>query len=238
MPFQLQTQPKSVPPLTSVFFLIDTSGRMCGQPIDAVNTAMRDAISVVQKYAQDEMDTAICYHVLGFDSGAYWMTYPCNIENIQWIDLRTSTGRSLGMAYRMLNEKLTRKEGGFFQEHANNVPIIILLLAGTPTDEVDSGLTVLRENKWFQQSIKIAIEFQEVDGFDFHHSALADFAGEDGIVVTNPNNLKHDLETIAINAAIFNCGIHSVAKDFFPHLYVDMENDEIYGPEYDLFEDI
>lgn len=215
------------PPLTSVFFLIDTSGKMNGELIDAVNLAMREAIPEVQKYVQENAENvAICFNVLEFDTEARWMyNIPVPVGDFIWSDLNGSGLRSLGEAYRKLNEKLSRKNGGFLLGHAHNAPIIILLLAGTPTDDVESGLAVLRENAWFQYSSKIAIEFQVGEESNYH-SALVDFIGEDGLI-TDLCNLNQYLKE-----AIMGCFIPHRMKDNVSNIDRDNFLDD------DLFDDI
>ena len=197
MPIIVDDQVRGAMPLTPIFFLIDTSGSMSGQPIEAVNTAMREAIPEVQKFTQENADVAVRYSVLEFSTGAKWMnTTPGYVEDFKWIDLQASGLTALGEAYKMLNDKLSRKNG-FLQEHANNAPIIILLTDGAPTDDAASGLALLKENKWFKQSIRIAMELP-----GSIHSALVDFAGgEEGVIPTDPEKLKQYLKIIAINSA-------------------------------------
>ena len=194
MPLNILEQVEVFQPLQSVFFLIDTSGRMEGQAIEAVNTAMRELLLDVQEYVQENVDNvSVRYNVLEFNTEARWMyNAPVPVEDFLWLDLQGSGLRSLGEAYRRLNEKLSRKNGGFLYEYANKAPIIILLLAGTPTDDVESGLAVLKENKRNQHSIKIATEFLVGEELDYH-SVLVEFIGEDGLI-TEAYNLSQYLK--------------------------------------------
>ena len=198
MPIKTDDQVRGAMPLTPIFFLIDTSGSMAGQSIEAVNTAMREAIPEVQKFTQQNADVAIRYSVLEFSTGAKWMNEaPGYVEDFKWVDLQASGLTAMGKAYSMLNDKLSRKNGGFLQEHANNAPIIILLTDGVPTDDAAAGLALLRENSWFNQSIKIAMELPGAN-----HSALVEFAGgEEGVIPTDPEKLRQYLGIIAINSA-------------------------------------
>lgn len=193
-----QIQEVGAMPLTPIFFLIDTSGSMAGQSIEAVNTAMREAIPEIQKFARENADVAIRYSVLEFSTGAKWMTETLGyVEDFQWVDLQTSGLTALGEAYGKLNDKLSRKAGGFLQEHANNSPIIILLTDGAPTDDAASGLKLLNENKWFKHAIRIAIELPGAN-----HLSLVEFAGgEEGVISTEPQKLRDYLKIIAINSA-------------------------------------
>ena len=191
-------QEQSAKTLTPIFFLIDTSGSMQGQSIDAVNAAMREAIPVVQEFALDEPDVAIRYYVLDFNTSANWMSEdPGNVEDFGWSDLRADGLTSLGLAYQKLNAKLSRK-GGFLQEHGNNAPILILLTDGAPTDDAESGLALLKENKWFKASCRIAFKLPGAN-----ISTLKDFTGsEESVIEVSPDKLKDLLKVVAINSAV------------------------------------
>lgn len=193
----IPNQKQGAMPLTTIFFLIDTSGSMAGQSIDAVNAAMQEAIPEVQKFTQENSDVAIRYCVLEFSTGAKWMnTTPGYVEDFHWSPLEASGLTALGEAYSMLNEKLSRKNG-FLQEHTNNAPILILLTDGAPTDDAESGLALLKENAWFKQSIRIAVELPGAI-----HSTLVDFTGsEEGVISTDPKKLKQFLKVIAVRSS-------------------------------------
>lgn len=187
-------------PLTPIFFLIDTSGSMNGQKIDAVNNAMQEAIPAIQEFAENNSDSNIRVNVLEFNSAANWRSNGLsNVEDLIWVNLQATGGTSLGSAYSMLSEKLSRKNGGFLQEHVNNKPIIILLTDGYPTDDAASGLNLLKQNKWFQNAIRIAFELE--GGVD--HQALVDFTGsEEFVIPVSTDRLKEHLKVVAINSAM------------------------------------
>lgn len=187
-------------PLTPIFFLIDTSGSMTGQKIDAVNNAMQEAIPAIQEFAETHSDSNIRVNVLEFNSAASWRSNGLsNVEDLIWVNLQATGGTSLGSAYSMLSEKLSRKNGGFLQEHVNNKPIIILLTDGYPTDDATSGLHLLKQNKWFQNAIRIAFELE--GGVD--HQALVDFTGsEEFVIPVSTDRLKEHLKVVAINSAM------------------------------------
>ena len=48
MPIKTSNQEMGARPLTPIFFLIDTSGSMVNDPIEAVNAAMREAIPEIK----------------------------------------------------------------------------------------------------------------------------------------------------------------------------------------------
>jgi uncharacterized protein YegL len=198
MPIKTTDQEIGARPLTPIFFLVDTSGSMVNDPIEAVNAAMRQAIPEIKNFAQENADSSILVNVLEFSTGVNWMSEkPVNVEDFNWYDLKASGLTAMGAAFGELNNKLSRKAGGFLQEHANNAPIIVLLTDGAPTDDAQSELEDLKKNKWFSYAIKIAIELPGAI-----HSSLVEFVGsEEGVIPTDTNKLKELLKVIAVNSA-------------------------------------
>ena len=145
MPIKTTNQEIGARPLTPIFFLVDTSGSMVNDPIEAVNAAMRQAIPEIKNFAQENADSSILVNVLEFSTGVNWMSEkPVNVEDFNWYDLKASGLTAMGAAFGELNNKLSRKAGGFLQEHANNAPIIVLLTDGAPTDNAQSELEDLK----------------------------------------------------------------------------------------------
>lgn len=52
MPIKTTDQEIGARPLTPIFFLVDTSGSMINDPIEAVNAAMRQAIPEIKNFAR------------------------------------------------------------------------------------------------------------------------------------------------------------------------------------------
>lgn len=182
--------------LTNIFFLVDTSGSMIGQKIDAVNNAMQEAIPIVRDFASKEASHKIQCSILEFNSGINWITEHVDAEDLQWIDLNASGGTSLGAAYTQLASKLTRNKGGVMAQHLNNAPIIILITDGYPTDDALAGLSLLKKNKWFMAAVKIAIE---ITGGDVDRKQLIDFTGTSELVIpVDSDRLKDELKNIAV----------------------------------------
>lgn len=186
--------------LTNIFFLIDTSGSMSGNgKIDAVNTAMHEAIPIVRDFAAKEASHKIQCSILEFNTGANWITkQPVDAEDLQWIDLSASGATYLGDAYKELASKLSRKGGGVMAQHLNNAPIIILLTDGYPTDDSSAGLSLLKKNKWFMAAVRIAIE---ITGGDVDRQQLIDFASTEELVIpVASDQLQKHLKNIVVQS--------------------------------------
>ena len=182
-------------PQQTIFFLQNTPNRMDGELIEEVNSAMHEVIPELKRFAEDNLDYSIKFCCMDFGHSPRWMGC-ADILDYVWLDVLSTGGNALGEAYYLLNSVLSRQEGGFMQRHLNCIPIIILLLGATPWDDVESGLEVLKKNKWFQHSIKIAIEV-DYDPHPCFHQYLLDFTmDENAIIHANETNLRIILKDI------------------------------------------
>jgi len=178
-----------------IFFLLNTPNRMYGELIEEVNSAMHEVIPELKRFAEDILDYSIKFCCMEFGYSSKWVVC-ADILDLFWIDVNTTGGTALGEAYHKLNSALSRQEGGFMQLRHNCAPIIILLLGATPSDDVESGLEVLKKNKWFQHSIKIAIEV-DYNPHPYFHKYLLDFTmDENAIIHADETNLRIILKDI------------------------------------------
>lgn len=180
-----------------IFFLLNTPNRMYGELIEEVNSAMHEVIPELKRFAEDNLDISIKFCRMEFGYSSKWVEC-ADILDYVWLDVWSTSGSAaLGGAYHLLNSALSRKEGGFMQRHLNYIPpIIILLLGATPHDDVKRGLEVLKKNKWFQHSIKIAIEV-DYDPHPYFHQYLLDFTmDENAIIHADETNLRIILKDI------------------------------------------
>lgn len=178
-----------------IFFLLNTPNRMYGELIEEVNSAMHEVIPDLKRFAEDILGYSIKFCRMDFGHSPQWMEC-ADILDYVWLDVWSTGGNALGGAYHLLNSALSRQEGGFMQLCHNCAPIIILLLGATPSDDVESGLEVLKKNKWFQHSIKIAIEV-DYNPHPYFHKYLLDFTmDENAIIHADETNLRIILKDI------------------------------------------
>jgi uncharacterized protein YegL len=175
-----------------LFFVVDTSGSMAGSKMGSVNEAIHDVLPEMKEISANNADAQIKIAALQFSSGSQWLyDKPMDAENFRWNDLQAGGVTDLGEACKQLNQKLTRKEGGFMNELAGSAtffpPVIILLSDGDPTDNWNKELDNLKGNNWFKNSLKIAIAI----GSDANQDVLKEFTGHSELVLT-----AHDPETL------------------------------------------
>ena len=181
----------------NMFFLVDTSGSMTGRKIGAVNQAIREAMPIIKEISEDNADAAIKVAVLEFSDDCAWMhDVPVDAEKFDWIDLGTHCLTSMGAAFEALNEKLSRKQ---YMSQNSYQPAIILLSDGAPTDDYKHGLDKLKQNKWFNVAIKVAIAI----GDDANKQILSEFTGNSEAVFNADNvyMLKNIIKIASVSAS-------------------------------------
>lgn len=202
----------------NIFFLLNTSGRMYGELIEEVNSAMHEVIPELRIIANDCLDISFLLCRMYIDSNPEWGLCE-NIQDYLWFDARPTVGTALGQAYKLLNLALSRRNGGFLQVGPSYAPIIILVLGATPHDDVENGLEILKKNKWFQHSIKIGIEVDPMDSPNsYYHKYLLDFTmDEDAVIFIETSDLKEVLVEI-IKTSMIMAGSASKGSDIIKYI--------------------
>lgn len=199
-----------VPRRTMVlFFLVDCSGSMYGSKIGAVNDAIRNVLPMVQEISDNNPDAEIKVAVLKFSTGCEWVySTPKSAADFEWVDIDADGVTDLGDACKELSRKLSRSEflqskGGYYG------PAVILLSDGGPTDDFNSGLTVLKKNQWFKHTIKVAIAI----GSDADTDVLSEFTGNKELVfeVNRVEALKKIIRLAVVTSSMV--GSHSSEAD-------------------------
>ena len=181
-----------------MFFLIDTSGSMSGSSIGQVNDAMREVLPDLKDISDNNADAKTKIAVLSFSSGTEWLTpEPADLESYKWTNLDAGGVTDLGEACKELESKLNRN--AFLQDAVGNyAPVIILISDGGPTDDFKSGLEKLKQNKWFNASIKVALGVEDAD-----MDVLQEFTGnkETAIFLQNKNMLKKLIRFVSVTSS-------------------------------------
>ena len=183
----------------TLFFMIDTSGSMAGSKIGAVNDAVVNVLPLLHEISAENPDAEIRVAALEFSTTCNWLyNEPKLASEFVWQDVQASALTSLGAACKELSSKLSRN--GFMQSASGSfAPAIILLSDGTPTDDFESGLAVLKNNNWFKAAIKVAVAIGE----DADKNILAQFTGTSEAVFTvhNIDALKQIIRVVAVTSS-------------------------------------
>lgn len=182
-----------------LFFLVDTSGSMNGDKIGAVNEAIREVIPEIKDISAENADALIKIAVLSFSSGARWLyERPVDSDQFVWNNLDAGGLTDMGVAFNMLNEKLSRTQ--FMSDAIGSyAPAIFMMSDGEPTDEYKKGLEELRKNKWFKVAIKVAVAI----GADANTGILKEFTGNEECVLTvrSPQSLRKMIRFASVTAS-------------------------------------
>lgn len=195
----------------TLFYIIDSSRSMGGEPIRQVNSAMRNAILTdLPRLAYDNDDADIRIAALRFSTETEWIPDigPISVKHMDsWKDLRAGGWTNLGKALNELNNKLSQK--AFMSSVSGSyAPVLFLLSDGGPTDEWESALKNIQLNNWFRNAIKIAIAF----GKKAKPEILARFTGDNKSVISvyDPSLLYELIRLISLRSSDFQSKSRSV----------------------------
>ena len=129
-----------------VYLLLDTSGSMSGEPIEAVKNGVQLMISKLRQNPQAQETAFIS--VLTFDSSAKQIIPLCDLSSFQMVDIKASGLTSLGDALKTVSQCIDRE---ITKTTANTKgdwkPIVFILTDGIPTDNWLSGLAEFKKRK-------------------------------------------------------------------------------------------
>lgn len=163
----------------NIFYVLDTSGSMSGQPISQLNTAMTEIQRVLSDLAADNADALLKVSVLEFNTTCQWMnpTGPQEATDFLYQDLIAGGTTELGSALKELNDKLSKDK--FLKSSTGAyLPIIIFMTDGEPTDSYMDNLKVIRENRWYKKATKIGFAIGDAD-----REAIAEVVGNSEAVI-------------------------------------------------------
>ena len=152
-------------------WICDCSGSMSvNGKIQTLNTAIREAIPLMQKEANENPNAQVLVRALKFSDGAQWhIGQPTPVDIFKWTDLTTDGVTDMGKAFSMVAEQLKMPP----MTDRALPPVLVLISDGQPTDDFNSGLRQLMELPWGKKAVRIAIAV----GGDADHEALQKFIG-------------------------------------------------------------
>ncbi|CVI65385.1 von Willebrand factor type A domain protein [Eubacteriaceae bacterium CHKCI004] len=190
----------------TIFFLIDVSGSMKGTKIGSLNGTMEELLPSLIGVGEASTDVKIA--IMKFSTDVEWVTpEPVRIEEYQyWNRLEAEGLTFMGDAFLELSKKLSRSS--FLNSPSISfAPVIFLLSDGSPNDDWKKGLETLKQNKWFQHGLKIALGI----GSKVNMDVLRAFTGNDELAVQakNADQLRELIKLLAVTSS--QIGSHSLA---------------------------
>ncbi|MCI5943894.1 MAG: VWA domain-containing protein [Eubacterium sp.] len=182
----------------TIFFLIDVSGSMKGTKIGSLNGTMEELLPSLIGVGEASTDVKIA--IMKFSTDVEWVTpEPVRIEEYQyWNRLEAEGLTFMGDAFLELSRKLSRSS--FLSSPSLSfAPVIFLLSDGSPNDDWKKGLDTLKQNKWFQHGLKIALGI----GSEVNMDVLRAFTGNDELAVRakNADQLRELIKLLAVTSS-------------------------------------
>ncbi len=140
-------------------WIVDCSGSMSVDgKIQALNTAIREAIPHMQRVADDNPNADVLVRAIKFSNGAQWhISRPTPIADFKWIDLTSDGLTDMGKALSMLADQLKIPP----MTDRALPPVLVLISDGEPTDDFGAGLSALMNLPWGKKAVRIAISVGE-----------------------------------------------------------------------------
>jgi uncharacterized protein YegL len=129
-----------------VYLLLDTSGSMSGEPIEAVKNGVQIMISALRQNPQ-AIETAFL-SVITFDSVAQQIIPLTDLASFQMIDIKATGVTALGEALKLVAHKIeTEVQKTTTETKGDWKPLVFIMTDGIPTDDWQSGLNEFKKAK-------------------------------------------------------------------------------------------
>jgi len=152
-------------------WIADSSGSMQQDgKIQALNTAIREAIPHMRKVADDNPNAQVLVRAVRFSDGAQWhISQPTPAADFAWQDLTAEGETDMGKALALVAEQLKMPP----MSDRALPPVLVLISDGQPTDDYEAGIKALLEQPWGRKAVRIAIAI----GQDADNDVLQKFIG-------------------------------------------------------------
>lgn len=130
-----------------VYLLLDTSGSMYGEPIEAVKNGVQVLVSTLRSdpYA---LETAFL-SVITFNATAQQLTPLTELASFQQPSLTASGCTALGEALTLLSQCADREVTKSTAEVKGDwKPLVFIMTDGEPTDDLQRGIDEFNRRKW------------------------------------------------------------------------------------------
>ena len=129
-----------------VYLLLDTSGSMTGEPIEAVKNGVQMMVHSLRQNPQ-AIETAFV-SIITFDSEAKQLIPLTDLASFQTVDLKAAGTTALGAALSLLAGKLENEVTKTTLEQKGDwKPIVFIMTDGVPTDDWQAGFQKLKAVK-------------------------------------------------------------------------------------------
>ncbi len=130
-----------------VYLLLDTSGSMYGEPIEAVKNGVQVLISTLR---QDPYALETAYlSIITFDSSARQVSPLTELSAFQQPYLQANGCTALGEALALLAQKADQEVNKTTLEKKGDwKPLVFIMTDGEPTDDLNRGLAEFKKRKW------------------------------------------------------------------------------------------
>ncbi len=126
-----------------VYLLLDTSGSMTGEPIEAVKNGVQMMMHSLRQNPQ-AIETAYV-SIITFDVDAKQIIPLTDLASFQMVDIKAQGTTSLGAALSLLADKMQSEITKTTTEQKGDwKPLTFIMTDGVPTDDWQSGLNKLK----------------------------------------------------------------------------------------------
>ncbi|WP_337044928.1 vWA domain-containing protein [Emticicia sp. 17c] len=129
-----------------VYLLLDVSGSMNGEPIEAVKNGVQIMISSLRQNPQ-AIETAFI-SIITFDSSARQIVPLTDLASFQMAEIRASGTTALGEALKLVSMCIENEVAKTTTESKGDwKPLVFIMTDGIPTDNWQAGLAEFRKQK-------------------------------------------------------------------------------------------
>jgi uncharacterized protein YegL len=129
-----------------VYLLLDTSGSMSGEPIEAVKNGVQIMISSLRQNPQ-AIETAYL-SVITFDNSARQIIPLTDLSSFQMLDIQATGTTALGDALKVVSNCIDNEVAKTTHETKGDwKPLVFIMTDGVPTDNWQSGLNEFKKRK-------------------------------------------------------------------------------------------
>ena len=130
-----------------VYLLLDCSGSMYGEPIEAVKNGVQVLVSTLR---QDPYALETAYlSIITFDSSAQQVSPLTELAALQQPNIQASGCTALGEALALLSQKADQEVTKTTPEQKGDwKPLVFIMTDGEPTDDLNKGLAEFKKRKW------------------------------------------------------------------------------------------